>query len=82
MENELNDFIDAIQQQNFNSAKDHFDALVGEKMNDALEQEKIAVADTIFNGAEDEQYELDFDPEEDLRIDEEDFDELDDEEDS
>lgn len=79
MENELNDFIDAIQQQNFNSAKDHFDALVGEKMNDALEQEKIAVADTIFNGAEDEQYELDLDPEEDLRIDEEDFDEFDDE---
>lgn len=61
MENEINDFIDAIQKQNFNSAKDHFDSLVGEKLNDALEQEKIAVADTIFNDAAEEQIELDFD---------------------
>jgi len=61
MENDINDFIDAIQKQNFNSAKDHFDALVGEKMNDALEQEKIAVADTIFNDAEEEQLEFDLD---------------------
>jgi len=79
---ELNDLIDAIQNQNFNSAKDTFDSLLSDKLTDALDAEKIVVADTIFNGAEDEQLELDLDPEEDLRIDEEDFDELDDEEDS
>lgn len=62
---ELNDLIDAIQNQNFNSAKDTFDSLLSDKLTDALDAEKIVVADTIFNGAEDEQLELDLDPEED-----------------
>ena len=53
-EEEIGNFIDAIQQQNFNSAKGHFDSLLGDKLNDSLEQEKIRVADTIFNGAEEE----------------------------
>ena len=56
--------MNAISQQNFNRAKDHFDSILGDKMNDAIEAEKIAVADTIFNDApEEEQLELDLDDE-------------------
>ena len=83
METELNDLIDAIQQQEFNAARGHMDSILNDKLSVALDQEKIAVADTIFNGAtEDDDEDLDFsddedlDPEEDLRIDEDDFDEL------
>lgn len=81
MEPEINDLIDAIQQQNFNSAKDSFESLLGAKMNTALEQEKIAVADTIFNGAEEEQLDLDLDISDELDEEEEDIvvDEIEDE---
>lgn len=51
---EIADFIDQIQAQNFNQAKEHFDSLLNSKMSDAADAEKINVADTIFNGAEDE----------------------------
>jgi len=51
---EIADFIDQIQAQNFNQAKEHFDSLLNNKMSDAAEAEKINVADTIFNGAEDD----------------------------
>ncbi len=60
----IEDLVNAISQQNFNRAKDHFDSILGDKMNDAIEAEKIAVADTIFNDApEEEQLELDLDDE-------------------
>lgn len=61
----IEDFVDAVAQQNFNRAKDHFDSIVGDKMNDAIEAERISVADSIFNDApEEEQLELDLDDEE------------------
>ena len=61
----IEDFVDAVAQQNFNRAKDHFDSIVGDKMNDAIEAERINVADSIFNDApEEEQLELDLDDEE------------------
>lgn len=72
---EINDLIDAIQNQNFNSAKDTFDSLLSDKLTDALDAEKIVVADTIFNGAEDEELELDLDPEEEETEYESDFEE-------
>ena len=50
----IDSFIDAIAQQNFNRAKEHFDTVVGDKMNDALEAERLSVADTIFNDAPEE----------------------------
>lgn len=62
----IEELIDAIAVQNFNQARDHFDSILGDKLNDALEQEKIAVADTIFNGAEEEQLDLDLEDEEDF----------------
>lgn len=68
--NPIEGLIDAIAQQNFNSAKGQFDDILGMKMNDALDAEKISVADTIFNGAEEEQLEMDFEEDEDLIEDE------------
>jgi hypothetical protein len=65
--NPIHDLIDAIQKQDFNSAKDSFDSLLGDKMHDAMESEKISVADTIFNGAEEDELDLEDD------LDDEDF---------
>jgi hypothetical protein len=59
--NPIHDLIDAIQKQDFNSAKDSFDSLLGDKMHDAMESEKISVADTIFNGAEEDELDLEDD---------------------
>jgi hypothetical protein len=67
--NPIHDLIDAIQKQDFNSAKDSFDSLLGDKMHDAMESEKISVADTIFNGAEEDQPDLDLEDD----LDDEDF---------
>ena len=64
--NPIHDLIDAIQKQDFNSAKDSFDSLLGDKMHDAMESEKISVADTIFNGAEEDQPDLDLEDDEDF----------------
>lgn len=50
---EINDFLDAVMNQDFSKAGPMFNELLGAKVNDALEQEKIAVADQVFNGAED-----------------------------
>ena len=48
----VEEFIDAIAAQNFNRAKDHFDAMIGDRVVDALDAEKKVVADSIFNDAE------------------------------
>ena len=53
--NPVEELIDALAVQNFNVAKDHFDSILGDKVADALDAEKIKVADTIFNGVEDEE---------------------------
>jgi hypothetical protein len=58
-QNPIEDFIDAIAQQNFNRAQEHFEDMLGDRVHDALEQEKIAVADTIFNEVDAELEDLD-----------------------
>lgn len=52
--------IDALAVKNFNQAQNHFNDIIGQKVSDALDAEKIKVADTIFNGVEEEE---DFDDE-------------------
>lgn len=75
---EINDFLDAVMDQDFSKAGVMFNDLLGDKVNDALEQEKIAVADQIFNGAEVDEEDYDISDEElDAMLDEV---ELDDEE--
>ena len=71
--NPIEDLVQAALDQNFNAAADIFGDVMGEKMSDALEQEKIAVANRIYNGEEPEE-DIDFD-EEDLELDDEDLEE-------
>ena len=70
MELNLNQFVDAIQASNFNNAGDLFNDMLGSKMQDAMDAEKVAVADTIFNDAPEEEEEI-----EELELDLEDEDE-------
>lgn len=72
MSEDINSFIDALAQQNFNQAKTHFDEIIGSKMNDALEAEKINVANSIFNNASDDEDELDLDLEDEFVEDDDD----------
>lgn len=65
----LRSFVDALQGGNFNSAETMFNDILGDKVQDALDAEKIAVADEIFNGAEP----LEFDDEEEVDIEDEDI---------
>lgn len=57
MELNLNQFVDAVQASNFNNAGDLFNDMLGSKMQDAMDAEKVAVADTIFNNAPEEEEE-------------------------
>ena len=49
---EVADLVDAIVDQDFATAAPMFKDILGTRMNDALDQEKINVADQMFNGAE------------------------------
>lgn len=74
---EIENFIDAVLDQDFSKAGPMFSDLLGSKISDALNQEKISVADQIFNGAsEDEDEEA-----EEMEFEEDDT-ELDDDEDN
>ena len=46
------DFVNALQGGDYNSAQELFNGILGGKMQDTLDAEKVAVADTIFNGVE------------------------------
>ena len=52
-------FVDALQNGNFNGAETLFNDILGNKVQDALDAEKVAVADQIFNGVEPEEMDLD-----------------------
>jgi len=51
----VDDVLAAIQQKNLNIAKNHFNTLMGMKVNDALENEKVKIANTVFNSADEEE---------------------------
>ena len=70
MEVNIDDFIDQVQNQDFSKASVTFSDLMSTKVSDALEQEKISLADQIFNGAEAE----------DEAIEDDEFDDISDEE--
>jgi len=52
-------FVDALQSGNFAGAETLFKDILGGKVQDALDAEKVAVADQIFNGVEPEEMDLD-----------------------
>lgn len=53
----INDFINAIEKQDFTSAEKNFQDLVGDRMQDALDQAKVKVASAMYNEEEPEEYE-------------------------
>lgn len=70
------DMINKVSDEEYTKASDIFNSLIGDKISDRLEQEKIAVANGIFNGYveeddDDEEYEID---DEDLELDDDDDD--------
>ena len=74
--NPIENLVQAALDQNYTAATDIFNDVIGQKMQYALDQEKVAIAGSIYNGEEpeDDDYELD---DEDLELDDEDL-ELDD----
>lgn len=51
----VDDVLKAIQDKNLARAKAHFNDVMGAKINDALENEKVRLANTVFNGASEEE---------------------------
>lgn len=62
----IGNFIDSIAAGDFNQSEKLFNDLLADKVADSLEAEKIAVADTIFNGVEPEVEEDSQEPEMEL----------------
>jgi len=56
--NPIEELIDAIAGQNFNQAKTHFDDVLADKMHDALEAEKVSVAQDIYSDKEVEEIDV------------------------
>jgi len=52
------DFVNALQSGNFTNAEELFNDLLGDKVQQSLDAEKVAVADQIFNGVEPTDMEL------------------------
>ena len=50
--NDINDFLDAIQQKDFTTAGKQFDDMVSDRLQDSLDQAKARIAGQIYNKAE------------------------------
>jgi hypothetical protein len=71
----VEELINHITDQNYSKAEITLNDLMSDKMNDALEQEKIAVANQIYNGVDpDEEEDLDDDFEDKNEEEDEDLD--------
>lgn len=82
-ETTTDELVHSIIDQNYTAATEIFNDMIGQKMQSALDQEKIAIADQIFNGfnaeggPEDDDYVV-ADPDvEDEEFDDEEFDDED-----
>lgn len=74
MPSDIAALVDAIHAQDFNAAGKTFDELVADKLEDALEQEKVAVAGDVFNELElDGEEEVDADDEDETQLSDEDL---------
>ena len=72
---DIDDMINNVVNQDFSKSQTYFDAVMQAKMSDSLEQEKIAMANKIFNldNPEGENYEELEDDSEELEDDSEEF---------
>ena len=66
---EIRDMIQHAMDNEFTKANNIFDDLMTVKLNDVLDQEQIRLADTIYNGVEDDEEELDPSEEDQLELD-------------
>jgi hypothetical protein len=71
---EIENLIQHALDQDYNKANQIFGDLMGEKIDDALEQEKINIANQAYNGIDSEE---EIDDEDIEEVDDEDFDEED-----
>ena len=65
--NPMQTFVDDILTKNFAGAQTTFNDMLGNKLSDALDAEKVALAQQVYNGEEpddEEQMELDLDQDE------------------
>jgi len=77
----IEDIINASLNQDYNHANELFQGIMSQKMSDALEQQKIALADQIYNGVEPEDDDGDLEDDDlDVEIDDEDLEDIDSEE--
>lgn len=74
----IEDLINTVTTQDFSKAGPTFAEIMQGKMADALEQEKISVADQVFNNAEPEDEDEDISDEEDAELDDVTDEEIDD----
>ena len=65
MRSAIGDLIDYSANGEFNQANGIFNELMAGRIGDAIEQEKVAMADTVYNRSEEDQLELPLEDEED-----------------
>ena len=64
MSEEIQDFIDTLGSKDHAAAKTQFDDIMLDKLGDAMDAEKIRIANSIYNTDDEDQLELDLDQEE------------------
>jgi len=66
MDNSIEDLINTVVDQDFSKSGPMFSEIMQDKMSDAIEQEKIAIAGQVFNGEEPEEEQLELDLDDDV----------------
>jgi len=78
-ENPIVDFMKSVEDQNFTSAEKQFNDMIGDRLQDALDQAKVRIAQSIYGGEIEDMAEPEVEVEDDVEVE---TDELDDYEDS
>lgn len=75
----IEDFLKAIEDQNFTQAERHFNDIVGDRLQDTLDQAKARIAASIGQEPEEDEseYEVEDDDDEDFDLDDDDLDDED-----
>lgn len=53
------DFVNALQGGDYTNAEELFNGILGDKMQQSLDAEKVSVADQMFNGVQPEELDID-----------------------
>lgn len=63
--NPIETFIDDIMSKNYSAAQTAFGDMIGQRMTDALDAEKVNLAQQVYNGVEPDEEQLELDLEDD-----------------